>query len=75
MRGTRITIPDLTKRVGTEEMTITEVVFGNTRPKVATMRTDSSSSRHGNQTSSPKSGEGKRHGEDRRSLETDREKR
>ena len=39
MRGTRITIPDLTKRVGTEEMTITEVVFGNTRPKVATMRT------------------------------------
>ena len=39
MSGTRITIPDLTKRVGTEEMTITEVVFGNTRPKVATMRT------------------------------------
>lgn len=39
MRGTRITILDLTKRVGTVEMTITEVVFGNTRPKVATIRT------------------------------------
>lgn len=37
-RGTRIIISDLTKRVETEEMSITEVVFGSTRPKVATIR-------------------------------------